>query len=171
MDFILNPLIDIILVGIAARYMLFGHIHIQKQMKHIATIMNTTQLNPMVTDYYYKPARELLSYGLCNQIYRIVSTKNRFIYQNSLYHDYSKHELQQLNAAYMEYVYLPHHFPLTYRNTTYVAMTNETANYIYKIICNNQGIDMSLSPMYSTSITTTIMLLLFGLQIRGLLYL
>ena len=170
MDYILKPLIDIILVGIVGRYMLFGHIHIQKQMKHIATIMNTTELNPLVTDYYYKPATQLLTYGLCNQMYHIVSTKNRFIYQNPLYHDYSKRELQRLNDAYMEYVYLPQNFPLTYRNTTYVAMTNETANYIYKIICNNQINGINEPRIYSTSLSTTIMLFLFGLQIRGLLY-
>lgn len=163
-------MIDIILAGIVARYFLFGHIHIQRQMKHVTRIMNTIELDPLVTDYYYKQPTQLLTYGLCNQMYHMVSAKNRFIYQNPLYHTYDKNELYRLNAAYMEHVYLPGNFPLTYRNTTYIAMTNETANYIYKTICNNRDIDIYVSPVYSTSITTTIMLLLFGLQIRGLLY-
>lgn len=158
-------MVDVIMTGIVARYVLSGHVNIRKQAKHVAMIMSSVRLDPLVTDYYYEPAEPLLKQHLCGQMHNLIMSTNKFIPRNG----FSRNELNVINFTYMLRIYLPENFPLTYRNETYVDIDNKMANHIYENICissEKRAYSMEQPP----SLVATAMLLVFGMQIRGLLF-
>ena len=106
----------------------------KKQHAYILKVLSTNELNALKTEDYVGRANH--NYALCGTMNRTVMIDSvpSFVSNHPL-HDFTKRELAVLNQEYMEKIYNPCNFPITYRNFSYVSMSNDTANSIFHQVC------------------------------------
>lgn len=106
----------------------------KKQHDYILNVLSTDEVNALKTEDYIGRANH--NYALCETMNHMVMIDSipRFIGSKPI-HDFTKRELSLLNQEYMEKIYNPCNFPITYRNFSYVSMSNNTANTIFHQVC------------------------------------
>lgn len=137
---------DILILMSCYVFILFGGLITSNdttQKQNYNSIMKTNIINPLNTDFIYD--LPVHNYNLCPLLHNYVwSTrifpKDRPIYrvpQHMISHNFTNNELNKINIKFIELIYTPKNYPLTYRDNVYSNIDNSTANRIYYLVCKD----------------------------------
>jgi len=129
------------------------------QTKHLVSILKTKSIDPTKSDYYYERGNH--AFDLCPLLHSMIHRDDKYRMENSVpVHDFGTEDLSILNQHYMEKIYHPVNFPYTHRNHVYIRFTNQTANYLYRVVCKNFYAELPSSfPAYGLCIFMTMAIL------------
>jgi len=135
-----------------------------KQRHHVDKILESKELQPLASDYYFYRNKPFHTFPLCGMIYNFVTNHSITTSETSISlpmkqyvsgpssndftYLFTKEESVQINEEFMKTVYSKKNFPYTYRYDVYVNFDNFTINKLYKVVCTDyyKIPDLSIMP-------------------------
>jgi hypothetical protein len=151
---------DFISIFTIAGFLFFGREKYDKNIQnvHVQTILSKREINPLKSDFYFGNVMETMyNYQLCPMLNEYVRKTHVWSPNDPIYkipdylisHNFSRHELNQLNTEYMRTIYTEQNFPWTYRSkNVFINIKNETANQLYYNYCKDyfRGVPSNVFP-------------------------
>lgn len=120
------------IAGLSCWFILFGDTYDKRiQREHVKEIVSTNEISIRSSDFYY--AKPFHTYRICNLICDLAQVK-----ESEREAHFNATSLQLIANEYMNKIYNPLHFPLTYRKDVIIKpFTSQDVNYIYIKVCRD----------------------------------